>query len=682
MDKTINILKNISEFISATILDIYNGKTDGDETVGKLLEIEKLLGGAKKITDPVLLEKYCSSFETFSTYLSNLAYNIEIEELLGNLLAVNDSITQVIEEVSVGKKICPCCGKGVYYKKLPSVFVEMQKKYNTIPFTDETCNVDQYSCPYCGASDRDRMIISFLKRNNIEKVKEGTKLLQIAPAQIIERWVKLFAPQIDYESTDLYMDGVTFKSDIQNMDNISDGTYDLIICSHVLEHVQDDMRALAEMKRILKDDGVIIFLVPVDLSTNEIDEAWGLPEEENWRRFGQGDHVRRYGKNGLVERLEKEFYVNQLGLDYFGKEMFEKAGLADSSILYILTKQEKTDFDMEYVYTVNEELCNNGPLVSVLFPCYNHGKYVDEAMKSVINQSYKNLEIIVGDDGSTDNSADILKQYSKYYAKEYYPKENVGNIFWKLLGDATGKYIAIMNSDDYWEKDKIALQVEYLENHPECGACFTWAVNVDENMNNIVDEDSRLFRVKNKPSHEWIKEFWSNGNCLCHPSLVIRREYRMAPAKFYKNCWQLPDFFNWVELVMDTSIYVLPSEQVKMRRHSSEFVTNTSARSAENDLRTIMELGTHWVHIIRDMDEKLFKKAFRDIMIDPEADTEEEIKCEKYFLLNSHGSWFVKYSSHIYLTENYTQISDVMQNKYHYGVKEIKEDLTKNSPFS
>ena len=145
-------------------------------------------------------------------------------------------------------------------------------------------NKCEYSCPLCGSSDRDRMIIQYLKNIGIDESKEETKVLHIAPSIAIDNWIRINCPHISYETTDLFMDGVTFKSDVQDMNMISDEYYDVIICSHVLEHVEDDNKALSEFKRILKKDGQLIFLVPIDLSSDVIDEEFGLCEEENWRR--------------------------------------------------------------------------------------------------------------------------------------------------------------------------------------------------------------------------------------------------------------------------------------------------------------------------------------------------------------------------------------------------------------
>jgi ubiquinone/menaquinone biosynthesis C-methylase UbiE len=119
-----------------------------------------------------------------------------------------------------------------------------------------------------------------------------------------------------------------------------DNQFDFLICSHVLEHVEDDRKALHELHRILKPGGQGILMVPVILSIEEVDEDPAIVDEgERWKRFGQFDHVRLYSKNGFVERVrEGGFLVKQYGKEFFGEELFARTGISSQSILYVVTK--------------------------------------------------------------------------------------------------------------------------------------------------------------------------------------------------------------------------------------------------------------------------------------------------------------------------------------------------------
>lgn len=209
---------------------------------------------------------------------------------------------------------CTCCGRSGeigLFEPLAEYYQEMRDKYHAAEGITEFLNEEEYTCKYCATSDRGRMICAFLRMAKLPYAKKGTRILHIAPEQGVEKWILRNCPNVLYESTDLYNESVSFQSDIQDMVCVPDGTYDYFICSHVLEHVFDDEKAMRELARILKDDGIGIFLVPVCLDREVIDEEWGLSEEENWRRFGQNDHCRVYSKKGLVERLIRNgFYVH------------------------------------------------------------------------------------------------------------------------------------------------------------------------------------------------------------------------------------------------------------------------------------------------------------------------------------------------------------------------------------
>ena len=120
------------------------------------------------------------------------------------------------------------------------------------------------------------------------------------------------------------------------------------------------------------------------------------------------------------------------------------------------------------------------PLISVMMPTYNNGKYIKQAIESIYAQNYSNIEIIVVDDGSTDNTREIIKEYKdiKYFYIEHKgiaPARNVA------LENSKGEYIAFCDSDDYWLPEKINTQIRYFNEHPDCQIVFTKYKNIFEN---------------------------------------------------------------------------------------------------------------------------------------------------------------------------------------------------------
>lgn len=564
-------------------------------------------------------------------------------------------------------KVCACCGNKVFYQKLPDMYRENRIKYGGVKFTPETLNENEYLCPDCYATDRDRFIISFLKKLHLDDMDVNAKLLQIAPAKAIEHWIYANCPAITYHTTDLFMNGVTFKSDIQDMNMVEDETYDYVICSHVLEHVQDDTRAMKELYRILKKDGFCIFLVPIAMELKQIDEEWGLTKEENWRRFGQDDHCRRYAKNGLVERLKNAgFIVNQLGKEYFGELIFNECGLIDTSILYVLGKtsvpvDELIDLKQEKRKQAKQE----SPLVSVIMSAYNHEEYVEKAIESVLGQTYANIEFLVADDASSDHTAEKILQYENQISQIHLFESNNCGRGRELVSYATGKYIAIMCSDDYWDSNKIEMQVAYMENHPECAACFTGVVSVNDEG----EEVPGPFEMRNMSREEWMAVFYAEGNSLAHPSILARREiYKQHLFSAVTVFRQIPDFWMWVKMVQHYDIHIIEKELTYFRVHEKGNNINTSTPNNTNFYRNMNEETYMWYNVFKNMENSYFVKAFANYMIDKSAVSDKKIMCEKLFILLKSRIEYFKQAAIFYLYDIYQEedIAGILEE--YYGV--------------
>jgi len=126
--------------------------------------------------------------------------------------------------------------------------------------------------------------------------------------------------------------------------------------------------------------------------------------------------------------------------------------------------------------------------VSVIIPAYNRVDYIDQTIMSVLEQTYSNVELIVVDDGSTDGTYEKIKSYGdRLTLLTHKSHENRGQSAAINLGiaKAGGKYIAILDSDDYWELNKLEIQVGYLEKHPEVGLVYTNGYAVDASGENL-----------------------------------------------------------------------------------------------------------------------------------------------------------------------------------------------------
>ena len=114
-------------------------------------------------------------------------------------------------------------------------------------------------------------------------------------------------------------------------------------------------------------------------------------------------------------------------------------------------------------------------IVSVILPTYNRANYIKDAIESVLNQTYRNIELIIIDDGSTDNTQAVIEPYLKDNRIRYIRRENSGAAAARNKGLAlkTGKYVAFIDSDDIWEKDKLEIQLAVMNSIPDAAIVFS-----------------------------------------------------------------------------------------------------------------------------------------------------------------------------------------------------------------
>jgi len=206
----------------------------------------------------------------------------------------------------------------------------------------ETFNLKAFTCPKCDASDRERLIAIYLDGiwPSLEG-GDGIRLFDFAPAYPLSRKIRRYR-SIEYRSADLSRADVQEHIDLTDI-HYPDASVDIFLCSHILEHIPDDRRAMRELRRILKPGGFGLVLVPLVIGIDETHEDPKIESNElRWKYFGMGDHVRQYGKRDFIGRLtEAGFSVDQLGIDYFGADTFKRAGIADNSVLYVVRREKR-----------------------------------------------------------------------------------------------------------------------------------------------------------------------------------------------------------------------------------------------------------------------------------------------------------------------------------------------------
>lgn len=240
---------------------------------------------------------------------------------------------------------CPICGAGLRaFRPMWKSYWRDFAKFAPIhpPTAFETLNLEAFTCPRCDAFDRDRLTSIYL--DEVFKSFDHNRtyrLLEFAPGDALHKKLKRY-PFIAYRSADLSRKTVDERVDLTDMVAYPNRSLDIILCSHILEHIPEDRKAMREIARVLKPDGFAVILVPLVVGLDETHEDPSMNTEAlRWKYFGMGDHVRQYGKRDLIARLEAAgLNVEQVGIDHFGAEMFRRAGIAENSVLYVVRPRQ------------------------------------------------------------------------------------------------------------------------------------------------------------------------------------------------------------------------------------------------------------------------------------------------------------------------------------------------------
>jgi len=207
---------------------------------------------------------------------------------------------------------CPFC-KRSFSKMLPSGFESLAADNNKIIGSGYRLNS---KCPCCHSNERERLLLLFIKSklgyllDDRSKNNKRLSLLHVAPERNISRILKT-NKNISYITSDLNSPYVDINMDIQDV-IFKDEVFDIVICNHVFEHVENDLRAMSELSRSIIKGGIGIFQVPIfyeDKPTYE--DSTIMDEYDRLQAFGQKDHVRIYG-NDYKKRLEKNGFSVEL----------------------------------------------------------------------------------------------------------------------------------------------------------------------------------------------------------------------------------------------------------------------------------------------------------------------------------------------------------------------------------
>ena len=205
--------------------------------------------------------------------------------------------------------------------------------------------------------------------------------------------------------------------------------------------------------------------------------------------------------------------------------------------------------------------------VSVLIPAYNSARFVGETLHCVLAQDYENLEVVVVNDASTDDTVEVIKSFSDPRIKLFHNERNLGlaGVRNRLLDLATGDYLAWQDSDDLCTQDRIGLQVRFLDERPDVIAVGSAATVIDEQGRQV--GENLLFPFFTDPEDVAVSMCFEDP--LSNSSVMMRSEAR-GLARFDTEFPPYEDYDFWEQVSWHGKLANLPQKLIHYRRHSTQ----------------------------------------------------------------------------------------------------------------
>ena len=222
--------------------------------------------------------------------------------------------------------------------------------------------------------------------------------------------------------------------------------------------------------------------------------------------------------------------------------------------------------------------------ISIIIPTYNYAQYICEAIESVLNQTYKDFKIIVIDDGSTDNTKEVIKPYLN--KMKYIYQQNSGPSAARNRGiqEAKGEYIAFLDADDIWLPQKLELQIKFMEKEKEVGLIFSDMILFNEKgiiKNSFLKEKLFFNKLSIKPLSSTEKVIYDNvfnallqENFIPTNTVIVKKECFNKVGFFDKTLFSVEDRDMWLRIGLFYDIGFINFPLVLTRFHETNISAN------------------------------------------------------------------------------------------------------------
>jgi glycosyltransferase involved in cell wall biosynthesis len=239
----------------------------------------------------------------------------------------------------------------------------------------------------------------------------------------------------------------------------------------------------------------------------------------------------------------------------------------------------------------------NNPLVSIIMPAYNAEKFISKSIESVLQQTYQNWELLVVNDGSKDNTSSIVKLFN-YTRIKLIEQENGGVSKARNTGiaNSTGEFIAFLDSDDLWLKDKLEIQVKYMRNNQNIVLSYGDYLSFIEDGKIIENKQLYPFKIKD------LKQRLLVFNFIATLTVMVKSDVLKATGGFDTELFGPEDWDLWIKISQKGDIGYI-KENLAMYREHEGGISKNKKRQLGEEYKVIKR------HVSTCDNSELYKKA-------------------------------------------------------------------------
>ncbi len=268
-------------------------------------------------------------------------------------------------------------------------------------------------------------------------------------------------------------------------------------------------------------------------------------------------------------------------------------------------------------------------MISVVMSVFNGDKFLKIAIESILSQTYTDFELLIINDGSTDESAEIVKSYQDKRIRFLENERNKGVFYTynRLFEEAKGNYIAILDCDDYAEPTRLEKQVDFLDKNEEFGLVGSWVT--------LIDEENRIkgaWQLEHRPERIPAKLLFSNQ--FVQSSVMMRKEF--LDLKYREEYPPTEGYDLWVRISQKTRVINLAESLVKHRLYNDNSSQTKESELQENVFK-IYKYQLEELGIYANQDELIIHKKIGNMDVEQNNESFFEKACNNSKAVNKYS---------------------------------------------